>query len=490
MNEDFKYNHAQLAVKLSSARHKAIVAGRGIGKTTIIADEELQLQRLMPRGKIGLIGLTYFHIKTKSMPVVINHWEKKGFIKDVHYYVGRKPPKRWKWDEAYQPLLNHTNAIVFWNGFTIEFLSMDRPEMARSGSYDFLIGDEAAKIKREPLNSDILPANRGNNDRFGHLRRHHGSLWCTTHALNHDGEWIYEYKEYAKEDKNYFYLEASAEENRDILGDEFFSHNKRVMTSEKYNFEILNIKPTVRSDSFYPKFNINIHGYNPEFNYNFIDDISDKDIGFDFEDSRKDKDVIGNRPLDVSFDFGSKINCMVIGQEQFPKYRIVKNLYVTEPMVLKELVAKFINYYRYHPEKTLFLYGGSDGRKRSDYESSETYFQKIHMQLNRGGWTVIDCYRLSEIPHKEKFMFFQELFGGYNPTYPEIEINNENALDLILSIQNSPLLPGIIEKDKRAERKETDQVKTTHLSDTMDNLLYWKFAEQESDARNFMATRM
>jgi len=467
-----------------------VVAGRGVGKTTIIADENLDLLRKLPRGKIGLIGMSYFHIKTKSMPVIINHWEKKGYYKDLHYFVGRKPPKSWQWKEAYQPPIDYKNCVIFWNGFTIEFVSLDRPEMARSASYDFLIGDEAAQIKEYVLNSDILPTNRGNNDRFGHIQKHHGSLFVTTHAIKPEGEWIYKYKDFAKEDKNYMYLEASAEDNIQNLGEDYFRHQKRVMDPNVYNLEILNIRPNARSNSFYPKFSIIEHTYDAIYNYSFLDKFEIENGTYDSGDARKDKDVDAKRALDISFDFGSKINCLVVGQEQFPKYRVLKDFYTRQPLVLRDLVDNFIQYYKYHENKLVYLYGGSDGRKRSDYDSTLSFFDKIKKQLNDAGWTVVDAYRLTEIPHKDKFQFFIELYGGLNPNYPEVLFNAENAKATILSIQNSPMMDNAIEKDKSAERANVDQVKTTHLSDAKDNLLYWKFAADEMAQRNFMPTRM
>lgn len=485
----FAYNPPQLAIKLSSARHKMVVAGRGVGKTTMLADDMGDLARIMPRGKEGFIGQTYFHIKTKSMPVIINHWEKLGFKKDLHYFVGRKPPKTWGIIEAYMPPLDYKNAILFRNGYTIEFLSMDRPEMARSGSYDFLRGDEAAKIKHSALTADIFPANRGNNDRFGHLRRHHGTMFTTTHALNQLGHWVYDYEQYALEDKDYFYIEASARENIKILGENFFKDHKRTMPQILYNLEILNIKPKKLSNVFYPKFNYETHTYPPSYNYHFIDDDSDNNEGLlSATDSRIDADVLENQALDLSFDFGARINCLVVGQEQFPSYKIVRALFVLQPEIKSQLVENFIQKYRFHKNKLVYLYGGSDGNRRSDYDSSKTYFEKVIEQLNAAGWRVEPRYRLHEINHQKKFQFFNEYLAGLLIKHPALEINRENAKDLIISLENAPLKDHIIEKDKSSERQDIPQNEATHLSDAFDNLIYWKFSDEAYDYANFRGT--
>lgn len=479
----------QLAIKLSSARHKMIIAGRGIGKTTMLADDQLDLARLMPRGKEGFIGQTYFHIKTKSMPVIINHWEKLGFIKNLHFFVGRKPPRKWGLIEAYMPPLDYKNAILFRNGYTVEFLSMDRPEMARSGSYDFLRGDEAAKIKHSALASDIFPANRGNNDRFSHVLRHHGTMFTSTHALNQLGHWVYDYEDYAKDDSDYFYLEASARENADVLGENYFRDAKRVMPKILYDLEIENIRPKKMANVFYPKFNYEKHTYIAEYNYSFFDDEEDNNDGvITCSDARLDGDVDPEAPLDVSFDFGSRINCLVVGQEQYPFYRIVRSMFVLQPEIKSKLVDNLIDKYRFHKNKLIYLYGGSDGRRRADYDSDKTYFDKVHEQLSNAGWRVEHRYRLHEINHKEKFLFFNDYLSGFMIKKHELIINRENAKDLILSIENAPLKLDIIEKDKKSERQDIPQNEATHLSDAFDNLLYWKFSDEAFNFTDFRPT--
>ena len=61
-------NDPQVAIQLSHSPHKVFIGGRGVGKTTIIAEDIIRYFVAMPRGKISLNGLTYFHIRTKSLP--------------------------------------------------------------------------------------------------------------------------------------------------------------------------------------------------------------------------------------------------------------------------------------------------------------------------------------------------------------------------------------------------------------------------------------
>jgi len=122
------YNDPQLKILLSTKPHKTFIGGRGVGKTTIIAEEIIKYFIAMPRGKISLNGLTYFHIRTKSLPPIIDHLERRGLYRGQHYFIGHKAPKKFLWDEPFQPPLDYTNCIQFVNGFVVEFNSFDRPE--------------------------------------------------------------------------------------------------------------------------------------------------------------------------------------------------------------------------------------------------------------------------------------------------------------------------------------------------------------------------
>jgi hypothetical protein len=121
------YNYLQLAVELSFIPHKMIIAGRGAGKSTLIANELLKYLKVMPRGKYSLNGLTYFHLKNKSVPEIQNHLERRGILRNQHYFMWHKAPKKLNWSEPYSPPSDYSNCIHFVNGFVVELNSFDRP---------------------------------------------------------------------------------------------------------------------------------------------------------------------------------------------------------------------------------------------------------------------------------------------------------------------------------------------------------------------------
>lgn len=473
------YNNPQLALQLSTAPTKVFIGGRGVGKTTIIADEFIKYISVMPRGKIAFGGLTYFHIRTKSMPQIIDQFERRGLYHQIHYFIGKKAPKRWGWNEPFAPPLDYSNCVHFWNGFVVEFISFDRPEMARSGNYDGMVFDEITKLKKEALQSDVMPANRGNNDRFGHIRFHHGFLGLGTMPLTNEGEWVFDYEDLMRKyPSQYLYLEAPATENIKILGEQYFRNLKRTMPQIVYDLEIMNIRRKRNASVFYPQLS-DKHCYHDSYDYHYYDSIGYDIKGKAAIDSRGDKDCVKDEPLYMSLDFGSTQNCMVIAQwhksdNEFP---IIKNFFV-ENETLSVLLNKFIEYYQHHKCKTVFLYGGSDGTRKNDAASRMTYFDDVTEQLTRSGWEVAPRFEVYEASHMDKFIFWNKFLSGDFTNLPAFSINMNNALETFISMDNAPVHTDQFKKDKSSERR-TDQPrwKATDLSDAVDNLYFWMFNE-------------
>ena len=477
------YNYPQFALKFSAKLHKMFIGGRGVGKTTIIADEIIQYMAHMDRGKISLNGLTYFHIRTKSLPPIIDHMERRGLYRGIHYFIGHKAPKKFRWDEPFQPPLDYTNCIHFSNGFVVEFNSFDRPEMARSGSYDGMIFDETTKLKKSAIDSDVLPANRGNNDRFGHIRFHHGTLFLGSQPLTVDGDWVFDYEKLAEEfPLEYFFMEASARYNVDILGERYFRDLKRVLPSIVYDLEVENKRRKTNVDGFYPSLCGTKHGYSDSYDYSYGDQVDDPASNQSI-DCRLDKDCINSNSLYISFDFGSTQNCMIVSQwhKSINEFPIIKNFYV-ENETLKVLIQKFIDYYELHPTRSVFVYGGSDGNRKNDAASRDTYFDDVHRQLSQAGWDVHLRAELYEIPHADKFIFWNKILSGDFPQVPAFKINMNNAMETFVSMNNAPVHPQEFKKDKSSEKKKDQpRWKATDLSDAVDNLYYWILSPMVGD---------
>ncbi len=478
------YNFPQLVIKINSRPHKMFIGGRGVGKTTIIADEVIKYLAAMPRGKVSLNGLTYFHIRTKSLPPIIDHWERRGLYRGIHYFVGHKAPGKFQWEEPHQPPLDYTNCIHFWNGFVLEFNSFDRPEMARSGSYDGMIFDEATKLKKSAIDSDVLPANRGNRDRYGHIRFHHGTLFLGSMPLTSDGDWVYDYESLQEKfPKQYLYIEASAYENVHILGTQYFRDLKRVLPQVIYDLEVLNKRRKANVNKFYPLLIEKQHGYYNSYDYSYYDRLDQDASRKTLQDCRGDADCKAYEPLYLSFDFGTTQNCLIVSQwhRDINEFPIIKNLFV-ENETLKVVVELFIKYYEHHATRVIYLYGGSDGQRKNDAASRKSYFDDVVDWLTKAGWEVYLRAELFEASHMDKFNFWHRFLSGDFPSVPRFKVNLNNAMEAFFSMDNAPILADEFKKDKRSERRvDQPRWKATDLSDAVDNLYYWMFFQSVGD---------
>jgi len=473
------YNDPQIAIKLSSKPYKTCIWGRGAGKTTIFADEIIKAFTYMPRGKILFGGLTYFHIRNKSMGPIIAHWERRGLYRNIHYFLGSRAPKKWKWEEPYYPPLDYTNCIHFFNGFVVEFGSFDRPEMVRSGNFDGMMLDEVTKLKKSAIDSDLRPAIRANIKEFGHLKFHLFEILMGSQPLTSDGDWVFELEKLAEEHPDdYMFLEASAKVNIKILGEKWFRHQKRNLPQIVYEIEIDNKRRRRNISGFYPELSSERHCYYNSYDYSYFDSLKIDPKTMPPNNSIGDKDCLKDQPLYLSFDFGSTQNCCIVGQwhKSINRFPIIKNFYV-ENETLPTLVKKFIEYYEYHRDKTVYLYGGSDGTRKNDAASRQTYFDDVTAQLSKAGWAVHNRAQLFEASHMDKFQFWHKFLSGNYPEVPEFAINMNNAMESYVSMDNAPVLPQEFKKDKSSERK-TDQPrwKATDLSDAIDNLYFWIFS--------------
>jgi len=293
--------------------------------------------------------------------------------------------------------------------------------------------------------------------------------------LTPDGDWVFEYQELSKKfPTRYCYMEASALQNRKILGEMYFRDLKRVLPKIVYDLEVLNIRRTQNTNGFYPQLNSAVHGYTDSYEYNFIDEVTSQSQGSTF-DCRADKDCTPGDPLYVSFDFGTTQNCMIVAQwnRSLNEFRIIRNFFV-ENETLSVLVQQFIDHYQHKQNRFVYLYGGSDGNRRNDAASRDSYFDDVREQMSKAKWEVQLRAELYEAHHMDKYQFWDKFLSGDYPSLPAFRINMNNAMETFVSMDNAPILPQEFKKDKSSERKKDQpRWKATDLSDAADNLFYW-----------------
>lgn len=474
-------NFPQILFAASQSKETFLEWGRGSGKSTVIAWRIKDAIRLMPRSKWGIVGETYTQLLTRTLPSTIEGLELLGFKKDLHYFVGKRPPGAWRWEEAFQPPLDYSNYISFYNGVGFQLISLENHNSSRGLNLDGIIGDEAALMDAEKLSNNVLAANRGNIDRFKHTWLHHSTLFASSTPLTLKGRWFTNQEENAKQNpKKMLYLKAASTWNAHNLGADFFKQNKRIMTDLQYNAEILCIRPGKVDVGFYPAFDENQHTYTAT-NENYLFSLNYNMDELTKESSRRDIDVQINKPLDISCDWGAKINTLVVGQQADDIYKIVNAMFVKSPLTLKELANKFCDYYSNHYRKIVNFYYDHTANYR-DAVRTLTFAEEFINVIQSRGWSVNPIYVGQALSHHTKYIFWDKVLKE-NDQLPKIRINKTNCKFLIVSMQQAGVLEGKngFEKDKRPERRigVVDE-ETTHFSDALDTLVIFKFRDFDS----------
>jgi hypothetical protein len=440
-------------------------AGRGTGKTTIRGDRFVLLFKEMPRSKGFLLGKTFKMIENNFLPEIFDRMAQYGFKEHIspnnpgHYVVNKKPPAHW-W-KPYKAPRNYDNMVSFINGMCIYLMSFDRPDTVRGGSFDWGDVDEASLLDYGVFKKTVLPLMRGNVGRF--KSDYHKSLLITgSMPWTAKGEWlITTMPELAEKYPNeYKFIQASALDNKAVLGPGYFQRMKEMMDPVTYEVEILNQKPEKLPNGFYEMLQ-DKHTYTPVY-----------DNEADYSNSFIDVDA--TRPLEVSFDFNAAFNSCIIAQDLSTETRIIDALYVKNKM-MDHLVDDICRKYAWFANKYVYIYGGKDGTKRNA-NSDITYYQQIQNRFREHGWhsEVRTELGLSDSDHKVKHMVINTVLAEHSEHVQPVRIHEERCSDLLFSLRNSPILPDF-KKDKSSEKADIPQERATHLSDCFDNLIYPKF---------------
>lgn len=482
------YNLAQLVFVLCKQPIKILEWGRGTGKSTILAKDIIDKVTQLPRSTGVMVAETYAQIKTRTLPSTIAGLEQHGIYKDLHYFVGRRPPESWNWPEPYAPPLDYKHCVIFWNGTVMLFVSQDGGAASGRGlNVDWIVGDEAARLDREKFETDVLLTNRGNKMRIANYPDgtwkyykdcplHHSITLATSTPITQEGMWILNFEQQAMlEPDRVAFLRASAEVNRDNLGDEYFEQAKASMPDFLYQAEVENKRMTKIEDGFYPLLEEKKHCYN----------LYNNDYYINLQNNSKptclgDGDLNLDAPLICGIDWGGNINCMVVCQDHGSEFRFLNNLFVKHPRVIDHLIEEeFVPYYKDHRKKVMYLWYDPTGNHKVA-NSRYTFAEQVKKLLETFGWQVqlMTKWGANE-SHENKYRLWLDLLKGVNPKYPHIKINKYNCKELWISMTTAPAEQKgkeLIRKNKSSEKKKGMlQEHATHFSDAADVVVVGMF---------------
>jgi len=473
--KEFYLNPVARLFLIATQLTKVLIAGRGFSKSFTIGLNILKKVEKLPRSKGLFTGPAYTQMLGQTLPPVKSAWEWFGYIENIHYVVGIKPPKHF--EKPYHSPVRYDNVITFWNGTTIVLGSFDRPQFMRGGSYDWIVSDESLLIKKDVYDQIVIPTLRGTHPKLKEKPGHLEQIFASSMPYKTMGQWLLDYEQLSKDhEDDVFYIEGTSWHNRVILGEKVLTMWKRTLPALIYDIEVMN-KRTVRiGELFYPALHER-HWYTETYNYNFIDKLG-MDIDMQKRDSRWDEDCDPALPINISHDWGA-FNGMTIDQYFRDKneVRFINEMHVQHPDTIDDLADSFCKYYSYHQKKVVYQWGDKSGAKR-EANAKVTYFEQFAAILRKNGWRVIR-QKIGDIPHLSRHNFIINLHKEQDPHLPRIRHNAINCKDLRIALENAGMRKE--KKDKRSEvNPSIKQEHATHLTDAYDYRLYWGFHNIEA----------
>jgi len=474
---------------------KAIIAGRGWGKSDYIGAEIYDCCQQMPRSLGALWGLTYSQILTKILPSAKKKLMSFGLREDRpnapgHFTIGRKPPTYFQ--RPHNEPLRWENVICLFNGSACEFISVDRPELIAGGSYDWMIWDEAVYFPKDIHDTKCIPSLRGNRRFFGKCAKHGSRVYTSSQAWSPDGYWVEDQKwlrndngdlamdEEGKKvlDPDFTFIHGTSYDNKAILGEKTLALWRRTIPKLTYDIEILAKRLERISNAFYDEFEKTTHTYIKSYKYSY--DYEENEFGTFVQKNDVDRD--GRLPMELGLDFGTSFNSMIVAQHhpKINELRFINVFFESNNQLITKMIKPFCQKYKNHPTKKIYLYGDPSGNKVGHMDTV-TLFKKVEDYLTEQGWRVENNMMGKAYPlHKIRHQFINEILSEQNINLPKIRINMIRCKYLLTSMQNAPM-DKHFKKNKSSERSSIPQETATHLSDAFDYLVYYKFYGMETN---------
>ena len=512
------FNKPQLMAQYIGAKTTVIVAGRRTGKTDSIASPfVLRNMQRMSGSTGGIVVPTFKHGLTNTIPGLLAAWKRWGYIRGIHYVVGRKPPKSFA--KPITEPADYEHVITFYNGSVAVIISQDRPGSSNSLTLSWLLIDEAKFIDYNKLKDETLPANGGIRSYFGHHSFNHSMMVLSDMPQTQKGSWFLHYREKMDPElistiegtiykiwqtkqhiadlkqahkpipeylKGYlkwldqslnkmrsvavYYKEYSTIENLQLLGEEYLRQMKRDLTPKTFQTSILCQRIGITHDGFYSsmqeyhKYDASNFAYYDELGYDkILKEAEQQDYSIKTSsqysllgsqlDSRADEDVNPLAPICIGMDYNANINWIVAGQPSGNRLNILKSFYVKFERKIPALVDDFCAYYAYHQNKTVVFYYDATALG-SNYAVNDQDFRYVVVhEFERHGWQVQDVYLGNPMRHDEKYLLINQGFAGKQRLMPFF--NRQNNDDLILAIQSAGVERGRLgfRKNKSMEKQ-------------------------------------
>ncbi len=503
------FNHPQQEVMFTGANTTVVVGGRRLGKSYgIMAPWLLRNFQRMPGCSIGLVTSTYKRALMNTLPGTLQALESWGFRRNVHWYLGVRPPKNSGFARPKIEPSSWEHVLSFYNGSIAYLISQDIPGTSNSMTLDGVGVDEAKFIDYEKLKDETLPANGGIKSHFGRCAFHHSLLIISDMPCTKKGSWFLQYeknmdpelieiiqgtifeiwriKQRILKEKNApaylrnqlrtlynnlakmrrvatLYREYSSILNMEILGESYINQMKRDLPPLTFQTSILCKKIGVLKDGFYSNMKEG-HKYNAS-NTDYLQSLEYKFDKIQSESSLQDADIDPSKPILIAMDYNANINWIVAGQVRDNRLLILKSFYTKYERKIPELIDDFCLYYRHHKYKHVIYYYDTTALGSNYAVNKEDFRFVVKQSFIKNKWICNDVYIGNPMKHIEKYLLINRMFAGHARLTPYF--NEQNNEDLLISISTAGVRDG--KKDKSGEKlAESDDDLLQHRTDGSD----------------------
>jgi hypothetical protein len=504
------------AVMQISPKDLYLIIGRAGGKTTdFLAERTIDLCNELPGAFIAITADTYSNANQNIIPSLIEGWERQGWVEDIHFCLGKRPPKHFK--KPYKPVIEWKHVISVFTGTIFQVVSQDRPSIGAGNSYQHQIGDEAKYLDKRKLDK-LTAAIRGEYVRYGESPYYLGKTYTTDMPNPELGEhdWILTMRRFMDPDQIKLILEAanvineiriemeglkldkitnrakiklaekklelwlqrwckmrknsvlfivaSALINIDNLRLQYFIDQLNNLGKAEFNTAILGMEPQVPDESkFYP-FLAKKHLYKDGFEYDYLDQFKlgnrtlKNSLGLKYCDS--------NYKLDAGYDAGN-MNSLVVGQTATDESwtRLLCEFCTVAPDQPTDLGSAFVKFFEEHQDKELDLWydraANNYSRMKLDFATMMAKAIEYTKDGTPTGWRVnLKSRNQGDITQAQEYKLVKDVMTGAFSNLPKLLIDGYNCPVLLSSMRVARVLfekdrygRTIIKKDKSSEKK-------------------------------------
>ncbi len=181
------------------------ISGRATGKSSKRASRIREIVETLPGSCNMIVTRTYKTLLEDTLSPTCEALERLGKYQDVHYVIGKTPPKGWPVSSR-APKKDFENYWSWRNGAGWKFHSQDVAGSKRGSNVDSLEIDEALNIDRAKFEIGASAANRGNLKQGIGNYLHHGINITSSMPTTAAGQWLLDYGNYYEEDGNNYWL--------------------------------------------------------------------------------------------------------------------------------------------------------------------------------------------------------------------------------------------------------------------------------------------